>query len=138
MNLPPDQRSAWIADASQHLRDRADERHHRIAAWHAAGADPATHPDRSSTRPLEPAARQLDRRRTAAARCRPLDDGRRDPHSLTRGDEPIGVGELDSWARALAHLQTVGLVGLPPAPVRRALAAFPERYSDVLPGRPVA
>lgn len=87
----------------------------------------------------EPVARQLDRRRAGAARCEPMQhDGRRDPHRPIRPDDSQNVGELDAWARALAHLQSVGLAGLPPAPVRRALAAFPERYGAVLPRRPAA
>jgi hypothetical protein len=65
-------------------------------------------------------------------------DGRRDTLDPVRPQEPAGVGELDAWARALAHLQSVGLVGLPPTYVRRSLAALPERYGDVLPRRSVA
>ena len=81
---------------------------------------------------------QLARRRAAAARLPLLEDGRVDPHAPLPQREPANVGELDSWACALAHLQQVGLLGLPPGPVRRALAAFPERYGDVLPRRPTA
>lgn len=136
--LPPEDRPAWLADASRHLQDRASDRQRRRAQWRASGANPAADPDRTTPLPDEQVARQLDRRRVGAARLPRLDDGRADPHRPLRGDEPPGVGELDSWARALAHLQSVGLAGLPPAPVRRALAAFPERYSSVLPRRPAA
>lgn len=138
MSLRAQDRSEWISDASRHLQERATERRQRLAAWRAAGAAPATDPDRTTPLPDEQVARQLDRRRAGAARLPRLDDGRADPHRPLRGDEPPGVGELDAWARALAHLQGVGLAGLPPAPVRRALASFPERYASVLPRRPAA
>jgi hypothetical protein len=94
--------------------------------------------DPTSTDPREHVAGQLRRRHLGAARCEPLSDGRRDPHQPRRDEEPLSVGTLDAWARALAHLQSVGLGGLPPAPVRKALAAFPERYASVLPRRPAA
>jgi hypothetical protein len=128
MRLPPEDRHEWLVDASNHLQERAAERRRdRLSEGN----------DRP---PTEPVARQLDRRREAKARLPRLsdDDSRRDPHSPSRRDVPVGVGELDSWARALAHLQSVGLAGLPPAPVRQALAALPERYGPVLPRRPAA
>jgi hypothetical protein len=79
---------------------------------------------------------QLRRRRLAALRCEPLGDGRQDPWSCRTEDAPST--DLDSWARALLHLERVGLTGLPPAPVRRALAEQPERYAAVLPRRTAA
>lgn len=85
----------------------------------------------------EPIARQLRRRRAAAVRCEPLIDGRRDPLELPRQPTP-DVRELDSWGAALAHLRAAGLAGLPPADVRRALAARADRYAAVLPRRPAA
>lgn len=65
-------------------------------------------------------AAQLRRRRQAALRCEPLQDGRRDPWSC-RGQQ--SDRDLDAWVRALAHLEEVGLIGLAPAHVRQALAS---------------
>jgi hypothetical protein len=127
MNLSPEDRHDWLADASSHLRERAADRCRQRLAGHGTDIGSA-----------EPVAEQLDRRRAAAARLPRLDDGRADPHRPRRDYRPVGVGELDSWARALAHLESVGLAGLPPVPVRRALAALPERYGRVLPRRHVA
>jgi hypothetical protein len=139
MRLPPEDRPAWIADASTHLQERAAERRQRRAAWIATGADPAADPDRTSRFPDEPIARQLERRRSAAARLEPLPhDPRRDPHRPVRDDEPAGVGELDACARAQAYLRSCGLTGLPSASIRRAWAALPERYGSVLPRWPAA
>lgn len=138
MILRPEDRSAWLADASQILADRADERSQRRAAWRAAGADPATDPGRTAPWPPEPVVAQLDRRRAAAARLPRLDDRRADPHRPLRDDESPGVGELDAAARAQAYLRSVGLTGLPSAPIRRAWAALPERYGSVLPQWPAA
>lgn len=91
------------------------------------------------TVPNESFPTHLRRRHAAAARLPRMADGRQDPWRprSDRNDSP-GVGELDAWATALAHLRSLGLAGLPPEPVRRALAAFPERYGSVLPRRPAA
>ncbi len=70
--------------------------------------------------PRQDVAAQLRRRRQASLRLEPRADGRRDPWTPRRdvdADEHLGA-----WARALAHLRDAGLVGLPPAHVRRALA----------------
>ena len=75
-------------------------------------------------------AEQLDRRRLAERRDSPI--------PKRRDRQPADPRELDSWARALAYLDGVGLPGLPPANVRRALAADPERYAAVLPRRTAA
>ena len=66
--------------------------------------------------------RQLRRRRAASRRCERLADGRRDPLEPLPAAPPT-LAELDAWAAAIAHLRMCGLVGLPPAEVRRALAA---------------
>ncbi len=81
--------------------------------------------------PPEATPTQLRRRREAARRCSPMTDGRRDPLQPIRDTGPTGVGELGAWTRALEHLRAVGLVGLPPAHIRRSLAALPERYGHV-------
>jgi hypothetical protein len=83
---------------------------------------PGSHTDGTAD-PRQNIADQLRRRRVASLRCEPMADGRRDPWSR-RGihAELSSERELNSWARALAHLGDVGLVGLPPAYVRRALA----------------
>lgn len=138
MNLPAEQRPAWLADASLHLRELSSERRQRRASWLAAGADPAMDPDRTSPSPDEPVARQLDRSRAAAARLPCMDDGRHDPCRPRRDDQSPGVGELDACARAQAYLRSVGLTGLPSASIRRAWAALPERYGSVLPRWPAA
>lgn len=139
MRLPPEDRPVWIGAASTHLQERATERRQRRATWLAAGADPATDPERTNPRPDEPVAWQLDRRRLAAARLERLPhDDRRDPHRPRRDDQPPGVGELDACARAQAYLRSIGLTGLPSAPIRRAWAALPERYGSVLPRWPAA
>lgn len=82
-------------------------------------------------------ARQWDRRRAAAARLPQLPDGRRDPLALPI-EPDLTLRGLDAWARALAHLRSVGLAGLPPSSVRRAMASRGDRYVSVLPRRPAA
>ncbi len=87
--------------------------------------------------PRQDVGAQLRRRRQASLRCEPMADGRRDPWPCRRGlhrdvdhhlhDDRAHQGgrdttSLEAWVRALAHLRDVGLVGLPPAHVRRALA----------------
>ncbi len=80
---------------------------------------PGGHDNVTATERQDVAA-QLRRRRQASLRCEPMADGRRDPWTSRRDvhrDE-----HLEAWARALAHLRDAGLVGVPPAHVRRALA----------------
>lgn len=137
MSLRAQDRSEWISDASRHLQERATERRQRRAAWRAAGGDPTTDPDRTTTPPDEPIARQLDRRRAAALRCAPLEDGRRDPFQPAPSQR-LGWAELDRCAAALLHLQRAGLLGLPSPDVAQALARHPDRYGDVLPRRSAA
>jgi hypothetical protein len=85
----------------------------------------------------ESVARQWDRRRAAAVRLPLLPDGRRDPLELPA--EPVAtMRELDAWACALAHLRSVGLAGLPPVTVRRAMASCGDRYAAVMPRRRAA
>ncbi|MCV2489453.1 hypothetical protein OF117_08735 [Geodermatophilus sp. YIM 151500] len=96
---------------------------------------PGGHDHGTGPRTSDTTAAQLGRRRRAALRCEPLPDGRRDPLNPANDVGLVDVVELDAWARALAHLRTVGLVGLPPAHVRRALGADPRRYGPVLPRR---
>jgi hypothetical protein len=62
-----------------------------------AGIESAGGPDRS-----------LDRRRAAALRCAPLDDGRRDPWTFTR-PEPSPASLRGSRA-AWEHLRFLGLL----------------------------
>lgn len=99
---------------------------------------PGGHVHDSASPEPETIGTQVRRRREDSRRLPRMGDGRRDPLEPLPDVEPAGVGELDAWARALAHLQSVGLVGLPPTHVRRSLAAFPERYRDVLPRRSAA
>lgn len=63
---------------------------------------------------------QLRRRRQASLRLEPLPDGRRDPWSPRRGGDQRDA-ELDAWVRALEHLRELGLAGLAPHDVQRAL-----------------
>lgn len=126
--LPPEARSAWLADAADYFNERAAERH---LSRMARARDP--HP---IERPADITG--LRRRRAAALRCEPLPgDGRRDPLEPLEL-EHLGWSELDRWAATLLHLSRAGLPGLPPADVARALARHPERYRDVLPQRPAA
>ncbi len=79
--------------------------------------------DEVSAAPRHDAGAQLRRRRQASLRCEPLADGRRDPLTPSRRDGGLQRGEdLTAWRRALEHLRDLGLLGLPPAHVRRALA----------------
>ncbi len=87
--------------------------------------------DHGTAAPRQNIAAQLRRRRLASLRCEPLTDGRRDPLQPIRDTGPAEVGDLEAWMRALEYLRAAGLVGLPPAHVRRSLAALPERYGHV-------
>jgi len=125
VRLRPEDRSAWLAEAREVFTERRAERD-RDKLRHARGELQLDGADVEGIR----------RRREAARRMPPRPDGRRDPLEPAP-QPPFTLAELDRWARALRHLQSVGLAGLPPAPVRCALAARPDRYGDVLP-RPAA
>ncbi len=79
--------------------------------------------------PRQDVGTQLRRRRQASYRLEPLPCGRRDPWSRPAGRHR-DVDRLDAWVWALAHLRDAGLVGLPPAHVRRALADRRAVYND--------
>ena len=60
----------------------------------------------------------LYRRRAAALRCPPLEDGHADPHhDHGRGDGRVSPAEVHSWRAAWAHLRVLGYVVDVPAAV---------------------